>query len=436
VKANWSQRIPWLLFALATIVALAVVIVGWHSQGLVDNRPDPYWFAAMGRSVARGEGFTAYGTLLHRRSPLYPLLIGVVYRAFGEHEILIQLIQVLCFAGTSVLAYDLGRRLYNRRTGLFAGALCALHPALLRYVADFHLETLFTFLLTSSVWFAVRFYERPSGKRAAWFGAFAALTALTKAVAVLYPPLFFGCWWLSRRKSPDAVTFTLRRSLGFALAMFGTMGLVISPWTARNYVVTGHLVPISTGFSDAFLRGYVFSKTEYITLQRPPYTDGENEANAMFRQLCADEGAVWEQDDYQTDKILTRAAKARLLASPAAFVRKTVVGLFTFWYEMTSLKTSLAAAAMAVIAWLFAAVGLRRSWTERQPVWLLLLPSLYFNLFLAPLLALGRYSVPVVPCLMVLSAFGLDTLLQRARKRAERLVIFAGAASACRSIFF
>jgi hypothetical protein len=82
---------------------------------------------------------------------------------------------------------------------------------------------------------------------------------------------------------------------------------------------------------------------------------------------------------------------------------------------MTSLKTSLAAGAMALVGWIFAGIGLWRSRTERQPVWLVLAPILYFNLFLAPLLALGRYSVPIVPCLMVLAAFGVDTLLTKAQ---------------------
>jgi 4-amino-4-deoxy-L-arabinose transferase-like glycosyltransferase len=365
----------------------------------------------MGTSLSRGEGLNAYGTLLHRRAPLYPLMIGGLYSVFGEHPLLVQLLQTALFAGTSVLAYQLGRRIYNVRTGVIAGVICAVHPALLRYVADFHLETLFTFLLTGAVFLGFRFYERPSVGRAAAFGVASALTALTKAVAVLFPPLFLVFWWISLKRSRSTVP---TRSLILPVAMLlGAMAVTISPWTIRNYAVTGHFVPISTGFSDAFLRGYVFSKTEFATLSKPPYTDGENESNAMFQQICAAEGAVWEQDDYQTDQILNRAAKARLRADPGAFVRKTVVGLFTFWYEMTSLKNSLAAGAMALIAWSFAAVGLWRSKTERQPAWILLVPILYFNLLLAPLLALGRYSVPIVPCLIVLAAFGVDTLWAR-----------------------
>ena len=66
---------------------------------------------------------------------------------------------------------------------------------------------------------------------------------------------------------------------------------------------------------------------------------------------------------------------------------------------------------LAVGAWALAIVGWRRAQRERRPSWLLLLPVLYFNISLAFLLALGRYSVPVLPALLVLSAFGVDTLL-------------------------
>lgn len=411
MKPNLTGRAPWLIFGLALSVALVVILVGFRLQSMVDHRPDPYWFAAMGRSVARGEGLGAYGTLLHRRAPLYPLFIGAVFRVFGEHEILVQLLQALAFAATAFLAYDAGRRVFNMRTGVIAGLIAALHPALLRYVADFHLETLFTFLFTASIWCSIRLYQRPDLRRAAAFGVTGALAALTKTVAVLYPAVFVACWLLFGRSAP--VRLPVRNAVLTLAVLFGCMGLTIAPWTARNYLVTGHLVPISTGFSDAFLRGYVFSKTEYITLRQPPYTDGENESNAMFRKMCADEGAVFEQDDYQTDKILNRAAVKRLKASPAEFVRKTFVGLFTFWYEMTSLKNSLAAGGMAVVLWAFAIVGIIRARTEKLPAWLCLAPVLYFNLLLAPLLALGRYSVPVLPALGVLAAFGLDLIWQR-----------------------
>ena len=96
---------------------------------------------------------------------------------------------------------------------------------------------------------------------------------------------------------------------------------------------------------------------------------------------------------------------------PLDTLRKCVVGLFTFWYEMTNLKNSMVPAVLALVAWGLAAVGLKRALREKQPAWLLLLPILMMNALVAVLIPLGRYSVPILPCLMILAAHGIDTLL-------------------------
>lgn len=401
-----------LIAGLALLVSLFVVFVVFHAQALVSNTPDPYQFEELGRRIANGEGFR--GELIGRRAPLYPLFIGAIYWLFGPRKVLVQLSQCLALAGTALLARDMGQRVYNRRTGLIAGILCAVHPSFLRYVPDFHLEGLLTFVFTLCVWASVRFYQRPSWGNALLFGVAAGLTSLTKAVALLYPPLFLAIFWLVSRPSKTSGAPIRQRPSAFAAAfVVAAMVFTIAPWTLRNYRVSGHFVPVSTGLSDAFLRGVVFSRTEFATLRKPPYTDAEQEVNADFMRLCAAEGAVWEQDPVETEKILNKEMKAHLLADPADFVRKSVVGTFTFWYEMTNLKTSLVAGLMALVGWVLTFIGVGRARREAHPQWLLLAPMLYLNAFLAVLLALGRYSVPVLPCLMVTAAFGLDTLAER-----------------------
>jgi hypothetical protein len=230
---------------------------------------------------------------------------------------------------------------------------------------------------------------------------------------LLYPAVFALFWaWEHRAELRAPVGKLFRLALPLAL-VFVAMAATIAPWTARNYHVSGKVVPISTGVSDAFLRGLVFTKTEYITLQQPPYTGAEQEVNAWFRQLLAAEGKVWEEDPLVDEAVLSKEMKRRLKAEPLAAIKKGLIGIFAFWYEMTSLKTSLAAGLMALGAWLLAAAGMRRAGREGRPQWLLFAPVLYLNFFLAALLALGRYSVPVLPTLIVASAFGADTLLSR-----------------------
>ena len=110
--------------------------------------------------------------------------------------------------------------------------------------------------------------------------------------------------------------------------------------------------------------------------------------------------------------------KRMIAEHPIDTIRKVVVGMFTFWYEMTSLKNSLVPGVLALLNWVLALVGWKRAKAEGRPSWLLLLPILVLNGFVALLVPLGRYSVPILPCLAILAAFGIDTLLVRHKARA------------------
>jgi hypothetical protein len=274
-----------------------------------------------------------------------------------------------------------------------------------------------TFLLALTIWCSVRFLERPSVLWGGAIGVAAGLASLTKSVAFPYPFLFAAglVLLLLLRRSRSRVSWP-----GLA-AMFVTLFLVILPWTIRNYAATGgHFVLISSGASDAFLRGYIFTKPEYATLRLPPYTYAENESNQLLEELSARAGTVWMRDDYETDQVLNRAAEQKLIAEPTEFVRKFVVGLFTFWYEMTSLTSSIIAGLLALATWILAAIGVRRCLREGRPAWVLILPAVYLNVFLAALLALGRYSVPILPGLLIVAACGIDALLNRSRVNIAR----------------
>jgi hypothetical protein len=152
-------------------------------------------------------------------------------------------------------------------------------------------------------------------------------------------------------------------------------------------------------------------------LREPPFTGAENASNEYFKQLARDAGTVWQRDDYETDQILNKEAWRVLKTEPLQVARHSVVGLLTFWYQLTSLKNSLLALACAFGAWTLAIIGWTRAHREGRMVWPLLLPVFYLNILLALLLALGRYSAPVLPVLLVVSAFGADTLLERWRSR-------------------
>ena len=402
---------PWalLVFGLALVSGLTMVFVV-SKTSVVSAGFDPYNFGQMGKSIAAGHGFAGFGNLLERKAPLYPAAIGAVYAVFGVHPQLFLVIQCFMFAGTCLLVFAIGRRLFNEHTGVVAAVICALNPMLLNYIAYLHLETQLTLLVTLTIWLMVRFYQRPSVGNGVLIGIAAGAASLTKPVVLFHPALFaIGivlAFRAARRRGEHKVTPWVA-----LIAMLVAMGCTILPWTIRNYRSSGHFVLVSAGTSDAFLRGFIFSRTEFITLQKPPYTaDAENESNAYFRAVAKSSRHQSGRRKMTTERTRssTRRPSAELVHQPGQVARKTAIGLFTFWYELTTFKNSLLALVLAIAAWALALVGWRRAHREGRPSWLLWLPIIYLNVSMALLLALGRYSVPILPALLVLSAFGID----------------------------
>lgn len=396
-------RLALLIAAVAAATALLMVFVLFHHQGLVANSGDPYGYANIARDLAE-HGLTK---LTRRAASLYPELIALIYRLGGTDHVVI-LLQCMFHAATCVLVFRLGLRIFNVRTGLLAGIFCAFHPMLLRYVADLHMEAFLTFMCTLTVWATVRFHDNPGVTNGILLGVVGMCTTLTKGVMLPYLALFgilSGVLALRRR--------SIQHIAGL-VAMFVAMAIVLAPWTYRNYQVTGgRFVLLTPGASDSFLRGYIFTRWEFATLQKPPFTDAENESNEWFRQIARDAGTVWEKDEVVDEDNNARVAKHLIVTQPLDTARKVFVGLFTFWYEMTSLRNSLVPGSLALIGWTLAFVGLRRASREKRQAWLIWLPIVVMNVFVAALIPLGRYSVPILPCLMILAAFGIDTLLNR-----------------------
>jgi 4-amino-4-deoxy-L-arabinose transferase-like glycosyltransferase len=405
--AKYSENIRYLAIVAATAIGAALLtVVLFHFQNLVVETVDPYGYGKIARGFVE-HGFTK---LTRRAASLYPEFIAVVYGLGGSDRVIIFL-QCLFHAATCVLVYWLGLRIYNARTGLLAGLFCAFHPMLLRYVPDLHMETMLTLMCTLTVWTSVRFHDRPTATNGILVGVVGMCATLTKGVMLPYLGIFGIVSGVSALKQRSI------QRLAAVAAMFIAMAGVLTPWTYRNYQVTGgRFVLLTPGASDSFLRGYVFTRWEFATLQKPPYTDAENEVNGWFRQIARDAGTEWEQDEVVDEVNNARVAKRLITTEPLDTARKIFVGLFTFWYEMTSLKNSLIPGSLALIGCALAIPGLIRANREGRPSWLIWLPIVVMNVFVALLIPLGRYSVPVLPCLMILAAFGVDTLLNRLKQ--------------------
>jgi hypothetical protein len=266
------------------------------------------------------------------------------------------------------------------------------------------------FAATLTVWCAIRFIDRPTVGNGVLLGAIGMLATLTKGVVLPVVVAYVVVWFVldMRKHGLNA------RAIAGALAVALTMAAIVAPWTYRNYRVSGgRFVLLTPGTADAFLRGYIFTRWEFATLQKSPYVYAENESNEWFHRIAQEAGTTWELDEMVDEDNNKQIMKQMIVEHPFDTARKFVVGLFTFWYEMTSLRNSLVPGVLALAGWLLAFAGLKRARAEGRRSWLLILPIVVMNVFVAALIPLGRYSVPILPCLAILAAFGVDTLLDR-----------------------
>jgi uncharacterized membrane protein len=111
-----------------------------------------------------------------RQPPLYHLTLWLTVRAFGDGEFAVRLPSLI--AGTLVIPvlYELGRELYDRRTGLFAAAFAAASPLLVWYSQEVRMYTFATLFGLLALLTQLRVIRKPSMGN--WAGYILATAAL------------------------------------------------------------------------------------------------------------------------------------------------------------------------------------------------------------------------------------------------------------------
>lgn len=228
---------------LPLVVGLAA---RWAWLGLVDTQPvtDFEWYFQRAASVARGEGYTVDGVPTAYWPVGWPGFLGIVFAVFGTSLAAAKSANlVLGTAVCGLVPVFAAQRGASRAQAVAAGLLCALYPAWWAYAGVLASEPLTVVLCLSALVLA-----RP-GRRAGWWfggGLAAGLAALARpqALLIVAAALAADAWWGAR---PG------RARAGWLCA---GAALAVAPWTARNAVVLGAFVPVSTNGGDNLLIGH------------------------------------------------------------------------------------------------------------------------------------------------------------------------------------
>jgi hypothetical protein len=135
----------------------------------------------------------------------------------------------------------------SRRVALATGAAGAILPSFVLFSSDVESEALFLPLLLAAGGMLLAATDRRSRWLALGAGAFLAAAALTRPSALALAPLLLAPLLDRRSPAPSRRRVAAAAVAGFVLAL--------APWTIRNALRFGELLPVSDGLGATFFDG-------------------------------------------------------------------------------------------------------------------------------------------------------------------------------------
>jgi tetratricopeptide (TPR) repeat protein len=182
------------------------------------------------------------------RAPLYPYFLGLLYSVFGSGIAVAMIANSLIGALSCVLIVAVGRRSFDRRAALIAGALFAADSMAIFYAGMLATVNLLVPLVLLLVLAAQRAHEAPSAVR--WFGAgvVLGLCALGWQALLLFTPFLLAWPALSRSSR-------VSQRAAWMVLLFAGVVTVILPVSLRNFSPANDFVLVHADLGVSFYTG-------------------------------------------------------------------------------------------------------------------------------------------------------------------------------------
>lgn len=347
---------------------LVIVLTGMlFRAGLLAPRirsmEDPDNYLPMARSIVEGHGLAFNGRLTAYRPPLYPILIAPILAISGEFwPIGIATFQILLGGATIALTWISARSWGISHLGsLLASILVAFDPVLAVQSRSVMTETLAAALVTFSL--TVLAYKRDRSGPSTGIHFFVA--GISFGLCVLCRPSLLpgvGCVLLAR-------LFVPRFGWSSLTALALGVGITLSPWSIRNFMVVGG--PIVTTTHGGYTLALANNPAYYAdVLDGPPNAvwSGPNQ-QAWWNDVNERTQGMSEPE---ADRFLRNSALRLAVSRPFDFLRASLARLGRFWGlapsgEVYPWPMRVATCLWTIPFWLAVGVGLSRRTTWEWP---------------------------------------------------------------------
>ncbi len=238
MKLTRSQKI------FLTLSLLLAMTLRLHAAFTDRSAPqeDALAYDQLAMNLVHGDGYRdAEGHLTAYRPPLYPVFLAAIYRLTGHSYQNTRIVQVILSTLTVLFIGLWAGILFGGWSACWAALIAAVYPAFYAYTygsSALVTETLYVFLLIGSLFGLYQYFVSPH-----WFTALASglamgLAILTRPIPLLlifYLPVVFLI-----------LKYPASRIFQYHFFLWLSVGLVLLPWTVRNYLIFKDFVPVAT----------------------------------------------------------------------------------------------------------------------------------------------------------------------------------------------
>jgi 4-amino-4-deoxy-L-arabinose transferase-like glycosyltransferase len=219
------------VLALALLARLAAAL----AVGGVFHFFDETEYVDAARQLLAGQGFAPK----YVKEPAYPVVLGILMSPLSDSLLFLRLAHAVAAALGAVLVFAVGRRFFGELPALLAALCYALDPLSVVAAALLYPEALAAVVLLAAILSTLNALRDDHLGWSAAAGALLGVLIQLRAVGLVIPPVLMAWVILAL---PAA---RLQRRVLHALTIAAVAGLVLAPWTYRNYLVHGGLVPVS-----------------------------------------------------------------------------------------------------------------------------------------------------------------------------------------------
>ena len=416
------------ILAVSVILRIAAVIYLGNSVTELPGAFDQISYHNLALRVSEGFGFsfsegwwpmTAAGEPTAHWSYLYTIYLATVYGITdlftSPLPVVARLIQaILVGILQPLLAYLLGREIFDKSTGLVAAALMALYGYFIYYSATLMTEPFYITAILSSLYLAIRL-SRSSPKSylkyAIGLGLAIGIAVLLRQVYLLFVPFLFAwVFWASRKQ-------LARSAIKPLLIASAIILLTILPATVYNYLRFDQFVLLNSNAGFAFFwSNHPVYGTQFYSLL--PAEMG------LYTDLVPPD--LLRLNEVELDRALLVRGLEFVIEDPIRYLLLSISRIpiyFTFWPTSdSSLVSNIARVGSFGVLLPFMLFGLFFALSQRKdkkiplllhPISLLILfASVYSSIHLLSW-SLIRYRLPVDAVLIVFAGLGVGQIVRR-----------------------